>query len=112
MGVQDRTPLRNTPVTNKIVRRHNDRLGAVYSSLYAFWSARHGALNGTANRRDSYSVILFDHALSTPVSNDFTSTPDQLLDQVLQHESRGGTDYTMALQGAQSCMENNWSTER
>ncbi|KIP12766.1 hypothetical protein PHLGIDRAFT_113364 [Phlebiopsis gigantea 11061_1 CR5-6] len=112
MGLQDRQPLRNTPVTGRIAVRHNDRLGAVYSSLYAFWTARHGALGSAANRRDSYSVILFDHDLDTPVTNDFQSTPDQLLNLVLQHESRGGTDYTMALAAARSCMENNWSTER
>lgn len=112
MGLQDRQPLRSTPVTAKITRRHNDRLGAVYSSLYAFWSARHGAVGGVANRRDSYSVILFDDILDTPVTNDFVSTPDRLLDLLLQHESRGGTDYNIALQGAQSCMQNHWSTER
>jgi hypothetical protein len=117
MSSSDRRPLPGTPATSQIAQRSNNRLGAVYSSLYAFWVSRQAALNAAGAqaavaRRDAYSVILFDHHMTTCVQNDFSSTPDQLLDLVLPHEARGGTDYTSALLTAQSVMEGNWSTER
>lgn len=110
----DRRPLLGTPATSQITRRSNNRLGAVYSSLqslHAFWISRHAALNSTgaqaaAARRDAYSVILFDHQITTCVQNDFNSSPDQLLDLVLPHEARGGTDISAsALTTTQSVME-------
>lgn len=112
MNGSDRRPPSDTPVTNRIVRSHNNRIGAVYSSLYSFWSARHNAINGTGNRRDAYSVILFDSTSNAPVTNDFTSTPDELLNLLLPHGARGGTSYDLALREAQTCMNDNWSTER
>lgn len=112
MGATDRQPLANTPVTARLRARHNNRVGAVYSSLYAFWLARHAAISTGTNRRDSYSVILFDHALYSAVNNDFTSTPEALLDMVLPYGAGGGTNFNMALESARQCMENNWSTER
>ncbi|KAJ3555965.1 hypothetical protein NM688_g2286 [Phlebia brevispora] len=108
----DRRPLGDTPVTTRIARRHNNRIGAVYSSLYAFWSARHAALTGATNRRDSYSVLLFNESVTQSVTNDFTSTPDALLEQVLRYDASGGTNYTAALRQAQACIEANWSAER
>lgn len=80
--------------------------------------SRQAALNnGPAQRaivarRDAYSVILFDHEMTTCVENDFTSTPDELLSRVLPHQARGGTDYTSALTTTQSLMQRHWSTER
>lgn len=99
-------------MTAKITGRHNNRIGAVYSSLHAFWSARHAVANGTTSRRDAYSVILFNHGHQQILTNDFTSTPERLLDLILPHGAGGGTNYKPALQVTQSVMENNWSTER
>ena len=116
MSGRDRSPLPNTPVTNQIVARHNNRVGAVYSSLYAFWKARDSAVNngsgGAINRRDAYSVILFDQDVRTVIDNDFTSAPEALLAQVLPVGAGGGTNFTLALRSAQELMENNCSTER
>lgn len=112
MSGGDRQPLVNTPVTAKLRARHNNRVGAVYSSLYTFWQARHASLNGAANRRDAYSVILFDHGLYMAVNNDFASTPDALLDMVMPYGAGGGTNFDMALKETQRCMQNHWSTER
>ncbi|KAH8094847.1 hypothetical protein BXZ70DRAFT_339404 [Cristinia sonorae] len=116
MGYNDRRPLQNTPITQRLTARHDNRLGAVYSSLYSFWVARHAAVNaggGQGNhRRDAYSVILFESSCITCVDSDFTSTPDDLLTQLLGHDVAGGTNYTVALNQAQSTMEANWSTER
>ena len=116
MSNTDRRPLANAPATNKIVLRSNNRLGAVYSALHSFWSARHAAVSAgpqtTQTRRDAYSVILFDDAVSTGVTNNFTSSPDQLLDAVLPYGTGGGTNFTMALRSARTVMEQNFSTER
>ncbi|CAL1701264.1 unnamed protein product [Somion occarium] len=116
MGISDRRPLANTPMTGRIAAQHNNRVGAVYSSLHGFWQARASAMNagvGNAlNRRDAYSVVLFDHAVYKSVDNDFTSTPEQLLAKVLAYGAGGGTNYTAAVKEAQAIMEKNWSTER
>ncbi|EKM59290.1 uncharacterized protein PHACADRAFT_88120 [Phanerochaete carnosa HHB-10118-sp] len=99
-------------MTARIAAHHSNRIGAVYSSLHAFWSARHAVANGITSRRDAYSVILFNQHQLQIATNDFTSSPERLLDLVLPHGAGGGTNYTPALQVAQSVMESNWSTER
>lgn len=116
MSYNDRHPLADAPMTNLIQRSANNRLGAVYSALYSFWSSRHAAV--TANRqavgarRDAYSFILFNEGTTQVLTNDFTSTPDQLLGTVLRHQASGGTNFTAALRTGQTVMEQTWSTER
>jgi hypothetical protein len=117
MGFADRRPLPGTPVTQRIAAYNDNRLGAVYSALYGFWAARHAAINAqgggaAAQRRDAYSVVLFDHEIRVALENDFTSTPENLLGAVLQHRANGGTNYDLALTNAQLIMERRWSTER
>ena len=112
MGDTDRGPLDDTPVTDIIAERQDNRLGAVSSSLYAFWSARHSTLTGAVNRRDAYSVLLFNQRVICPVANDFVSSPDDLLNEVLRYEPRGGTDINRALAFAQACVEEHWNLER
>jgi hypothetical protein len=46
MQLDDRQPLADAPATDRIRRRANNRLGAVYSALYSFWTARHTAAMG------------------------------------------------------------------
>ena len=116
MSSTDRGPLADAPMTNRILRFSNNRLGAVYSALYGFWSARHAAItagrHAVAARRDAYSVILFNSETTSILTNDFTSTPDQLLDAVLNHRAGGGTNFAGALRTGGVVMEQNWSTER
>jgi Mg-chelatase subunit ChlD len=118
MTLDDRRPLANTPATSRIAQHSDNRLGAVYSALYSFWSARHAAVivgtQSTHTRRDAYSIIFFDHTVTTGFTNDFTSSPDQLLEAVLPYESElgAGTNFTLALQSAQQVVEQNFSTER
>ena len=114
MGLQ---PPRNTPSTVTISRYNNNKLGAVYSSLYRFWTSRQAAANPTGQnaavaRRDAYSVILFDDLAATIISNDFSLSPDNLLSSIASHRASGGTDYTAALTAAQSLMVQHWSNER
>ena len=116
MSSTDRGPLADAPMTNRILRFSNNRLGAVYSALYGFWSARHAAVTAgrqaVAARRDAYSVVLFNSATTSILTNDFTSTPDQLLNAMLNHRAGGGTNFAGALRTGGVVMEQNWSTER
>jgi hypothetical protein len=143
----DRVPLVNGPAAERIRLHANNRLGAVYSALYSFWTARHATIaagqqlgsrrgfdsvysalysalwstSSTAatadqqaggGRRDAYSVILFNGSSETVLTNDFTSTPDQLLDVLLSEHASGGTNFAMALNAGQSVMLQCRSAER
>jgi hypothetical protein len=115
MGYSDQRPLQGTPTTARISASCNNRLGSVYSSLYAFWTTRaaiHGQPGQAAIRRDAYSVVLFDDTIVIPMQNDFQSSPDQLLDMVLRYPASGGTNFNLALSNAQAIMERHWSTDR
>ena len=122
MSSSDLGPLTGAPMTNRIRQIANNRLGAVYSALHAFWSARHAAITAgfgrqsgigvRPQRRDAYSIILFKSTTQTILTNDFTSTPDQLLDAMLAYQAGGGTNFSEALRAGGAVMEQNWSTER
>ena len=67
----DRQPLPNSPATQRIVQRANNRFGAVISSLYGFWTARDAAVRAGVNagqRRDAYSIVSFDHNASVCIN--------------------------------------------
>lgn len=112
MSSRDHRPLRGTPQTTALVRRHDNRLGAVLSSLYGFWCARHAALERFGARRDAYSMILFDNRVQTVLLNDTTSTPDELLARALPHTTGYGTRVLDALQAAGTIIEDSWSPDR
>ncbi|KAH8993666.1 hypothetical protein EDB83DRAFT_2325213 [Lactarius deliciosus] len=116
MSSDDRLPLADAPATDRIMQIASNRLGAVYSALYSFWSARHVAITSgqetNGARRDAYSVIMFNSTTKNAVVNDFTSSPDELLDIVLNTRAKGGTGFATALQAGQAVMVDNWSTER
>ena len=115
MCQQDRQPLPNSAGIARIVLTANDRLGVVFAALYSFWIARQAAVDRNApggGRRDSYSLIFFNHEPSTSLENDFTSSPDELLTAALQFEADGGTDFTSALASAENTMTSHWSPER
>jgi hypothetical protein len=116
MASNDHRPPPDAPMTNQIQQFANNRLGAVYSALYRFWSTRHLATtpnrDGAGARRDAYSVILFNGTTTQVLINDLTSTPDQLLATVLRYEADDGTNFSIALQTGQVVMEKYWSTER
>ncbi|KIO18763.1 hypothetical protein M407DRAFT_224787 [Tulasnella calospora MUT 4182] len=110
MSYSDRRPLQGQPVTAKITRSNDNRFGAVLSALYGFWITRGSGTSGP--RRDAYSVITFDSYAQTQISNNSTSTSDELLDSLLQLGPRGGTDFDAALRETRTVMVNNWSNDR
>jgi hypothetical protein len=117
MSSTDQIPRPNTPGTDRIKAKANNRLGAVFSSLYSFWIARQvmfdrNARSGGGVRKDTYSLIFFDSAPTSCIENNFTGSPDELLTAALQHNADGGTNFTRALKRAQDVMTSHWSTER
>ena len=117
MSNADQTPLSNAPGIDLIKPKANNRLGAVFSSLYSFWIARQAtfdrnAQSGVGVKRDTYSLIFFDSEPTTCVENDFTSSPEELLTAVLGCDAGGGTNFTRALKKAHEVMISYWSDER
>lgn len=110
MACTDRLPLPDTPSTTRIVQSANNRLGAVYSSLHAFWRARSAAAGNA--RRDAYSAIFHDTQVTTCFMNDLTSNPDQLLQHLLPIKPSNGNNFNVALKAAKRVMERFWNSER
>ena len=113
----DQSPLPNAPGTSRIIPKAKNRLGAVFSSLYSFWIARQAVFDrnpqpGGRSRKDAYSVILFNSEPTACVENNFTSSPEELLAAVLEHEASGGTDFTRAIKKAHGVMISYWNNER
>jgi hypothetical protein len=115
MANWDRGPLEDAPAADLILQHADNRLGAVYSALYSFWSARHAVVTagqGVGTRHDAYSVVLFNRQTKNVLVNDLTSTPDQLLGIVLAEVPSGGTNFSEALGAARAIMEQHWTAER
>ena len=117
MSLSDRQPLPNSSGIERIVRKANNRLGAVFSALYSFWIARQAAVDRNSSlggsRKDAYSLIFFNHeASASSIQNDFSSSPDELLNAALDFNISGGIDFTHALEKTEEVMISHWSTER
>jgi len=111
MGSNDNGPLEGHAASSRIRSHHRNRYGAVLSALYNFWTARRAEASRGV-RRDSYSVILFDHSPLNVIMDDFTRNPDELLAPLLEVQTNGGTDFQWALMQALDVMESCWSNER
>ncbi|KAB5590852.1 hypothetical protein CTheo_5695 [Ceratobasidium theobromae] len=112
MGGTDRTPLQNTPISTLLRARCNNRYGAALSALYGFLRAREAIYTTSQPRQDAYTVITFNNSPLTRVCNDFTSTADQLIHQLLVNSASGGTNFNAALLHAQTLIQSNWSNDR
>ncbi|KAG8946051.1 hypothetical protein FRC03_001516 [Tulasnella sp. 419] len=106
----DLKPLPATPTSNLIIQHQNNRFGAVLSALYNFCISR--SAGGNVARGDSYSVITFGWSAPVVVTNDSTSTPDQLLQKLVQTNVWGKTHFDNALRTAKSTMETHWHNDR
>ncbi|KAG8979571.1 hypothetical protein FRB94_011592 [Tulasnella sp. JGI-2019a] len=110
MRRNDRQPIPNTPSSAEISRYNPNRFGAVLSALYGFWLSRDSGTGGS--RRDSYSVILFSGTTQVSISDDVSSTPDELLRMIVGITPEHGTDFDNALSATQSVMETHWSDDK
>ncbi|CAE6410576.1 unnamed protein product [Rhizoctonia solani] len=112
MDSRDRTPLPNTPVSQLLKTRCNNRYGAVLSALHGFWLSREAGHTTGQPRQDAYSVITFNNHPTTRLANDFTSTTDRLLSQLLQTSASGGTNFNLALAHAQTLIRTHWNSDK
>ena len=109
MSKNDRTPLANSPVSEKIRSRMNNRLGAVYSALYSFWSARQAVVG---HQRDANTIILHSGDTQSVCENDSTRSPMELLDLLLPNAPRGGNSFDKALKAADAAILKCWDNAR
>ena len=109
MSNSDTRPLQNSPVYEKICARMNNRLGAVYSALYSFWSARQAALG---LHPDANTVILHAEGTQFVCQNDSTRSPSELLDLLLPNRPYGGNSFGKALKAADTAISKWWDDAR
>lgn len=101
MSKNDKKPLENSPVCGRIRSRMNNRLGAVYSALYSFWSARQAAVG---QQRDANTIILHAQGTQSVCEHDTTRSPDELLHLLLPNSPRGGNCFDLALKAADTAI--------
>ena len=109
MNMNDRQPLENSPVGGRIRSRMNNRLGAVYSALYSFWSARQSAVG---HQRDANTIILHAEGTQSVCENDTTRSPVELLDLLLPNAPKGGNSFNKALKAADTAILRWWDDTR
>ena len=105
MNKNDRKPLGDSPVSEMIRARMDNRLGAVYSALYSFWSARQAA---SGLQRDANTVILHAGDTQSVCENDSTRSPSELLDLLLPNRPGGGNSFDKALKAADIAISKWW----
>jgi len=87
----------------------NNRLGAVYSALYSFWSARQAAVG---LQPDANTVILHAEGTQSVCENDSTRSPSELLDLLLPNGPKGGNSFDKALKAADTAISKWWDDAR
>ncbi|CAG8488857.1 9634_t:CDS:10 [Gigaspora rosea] len=104
MSRSDKKPLCNTPVYNLLKTYHDNRIGAVYTAVYIFMEARLAAQRSLfqSTNKDTISLILFDHEVIIPFENHVLTDSESMLNQMLPHRARGGTNFNLAIQAAGS----------
>lgn len=133
MTLTDRQPLKNTPMACRIVARHSNRYGAVLSALWSFLHSRQVATRNAARsgaRQDTYSIVLFgstaevrkihvvairamsDFLFQIVVENNSSSTAEQLVELLLNHNTARGTHFDNALISAREIVERHTTSER
>ncbi|QRW13376.1 E3 ubiquitin-protein ligase TRIP12 [Ceratobasidium sp. AG-Ba] len=114
MTSSDRVPLPNTPISARLVASCNNRYGAVLSALHGFWLSRESATSSSSiqARQDAYSVLAFSDSATIRFANDFASTTNQLITQLIPQWGAGGTNFRAALLQAQSLIQTHWSSDR
>lgn len=116
MSQQDIQPPPNSAGIERIKHTANNRLGAVFSSLFSFWTERQAEVNRNSImggvRKDAYSLIFFNHEQSTPIEYNFTSSPDELLIAALEFNTHGRANFSSALERAKKVMASHWNTKR
>ena len=109
MSKSDKKPTVNSPVYGRIRAHMDNRLGAVYSALYSFWSARQATVG---HQRDANTVILHAQNTESVCENDTTRSPSELLDLLLPKRPNGGNCFGLALKAADTVISRCWDDAR
>ncbi|CAE6459517.1 unnamed protein product [Rhizoctonia solani] len=117
MWGNDKRPVPDLPITNRLVQECNNRYGAAISALYCFWTsqAKIASRSLLNTRKDAYTLVTFDDKTKVKAQNDLNSTAEQLVNFLLPQQSGGwfsGTSFDEALKTAGVVIEQNWSNER
>ncbi|KAF8607202.1 hypothetical protein BDV93DRAFT_467878 [Ceratobasidium sp. AG-I] len=116
MTYNDHKPLSNIPISSRLRSSCNNRYGAVLSALYGFCQSRQALATSPRGirrtRTDAYSVITFADTATTRVSNDLSSTTDEIIGQLIPQQRVVGTKFAVALSQARALIEANWDTDR
>jgi hypothetical protein len=101
----DIRPLEKSCNYSKLQKSHNNRLGAVYDAVYSFMCTRMQTRHQQSSKspliadrvdRDTISLILFDDEAEIAFENEKINA-DFLLNEMLKHKTRGGTDFGVAI---------------
>ncbi|CAG8527594.1 5810_t:CDS:10 [Scutellospora calospora] len=115
MRESDRKPIQGTPIYNDLIKGHNNRLGAVYNAVYLFLKTRLSSQTAQYNKavsRDTVSLILFDYEAIIAIENQPLKDPESLLNMMLQHNYRVGTNFNNAVLKAGSLIDNHFNPSK
>ncbi|CAE6448602.1 unnamed protein product [Rhizoctonia solani] len=121
MDGRDRKPLPNTPISDRLRLVCNNRYGAVLSALYGFLKSQEGGRTPNQHgrtgvehttRSDAYSVLTFTTTPNVLVTNDASSTTEQLIENLISSRPGGGTSFSAAIEKARDLIETNWRDKR
>ncbi|PKY60333.1 hypothetical protein RhiirA4_483921, partial [Rhizophagus irregularis] len=111
MRNQDKKPISSYPIYNELIKKHNNRIGAVYQAVYYFVETRINSARTNQNqmslaKHNNISLILFDKEVIIPFENrDLTDLTDLLNKMLEQNVRRDGANYDLAIQKAGSLIE-------
>ncbi|KAG8756565.1 hypothetical protein FRC14_002941 [Serendipita sp. 396] len=109
MSLRDRTPDARHEYFPSIRMRHNNRYGAVLVAVLRFLSARRSVDLAT---KDAYSCILFDRFVQKPFIGDDQSTPEQLIEKLVEVDIGYGTRFNSALAATKQVLRDEWQPKR
>ncbi|GBB83356.1 hypothetical protein RclHR1_10090003 [Rhizophagus clarus] len=108
MNGTDITPTEKSRNYAKLKNSHDNRLGAVYDAVYSFMDARLQTRYQPSSRtplitdridRDTISLVLFDDEADVIFENEKIKA-DFLFNKMLEYQTRGGTDFGVAIEKA------------
>ncbi|CAG8529874.1 17251_t:CDS:10, partial [Acaulospora morrowiae] len=110
MSENDMQPLTGTPCYKELKKNHNNRIGAVYSA--ARIGNQSGQLKRKITNKDTISLVLFDDEVIVPFENKILVDADDLLNEMIKHKARGGTDFNLAIQKSGFLIDQYYDTDK
>ncbi|CAG8501198.1 7794_t:CDS:10 [Ambispora gerdemannii] len=108
MSSEDCKPLHQRSTTSRLLRNHQNRLGAVYEAVHTFFRTRKNSGKATrigAVDRDITSLILFNSVATVVFENQSLSNIEELLNKMMKFTPTGNTSYYEGLKKASEIIE-------